>query len=394
MAAESVRSEDVRVHVFDAMPSVGRKLLLAGKGGLNLTHAEPACLFLSRYGGREGELTPLLSAFDATAVRTWAGELGISTIVGTSGRVFPTDFKAAPLLRAWLRRLRSGGVTFHLRHRWCGWDESGGLRFETPQGIRAVSSVTTILALGGASWPKTGSDGSWVPFLKMRGIDVAPLRPANCGFDVNWSDHIRERFEGCPVKAVEVSAHDASDLPVRRQGQFVVTKYGVEGGVIYSIAALLRDRIDRAGSAMLHLDLSPDRDLTRLVTDLSRPRGKRTVATHLQRYAGIEGVKSALLREVVPKEDFGNPVSLARAIKSLPIKLTAARPVREAISTAGGVRFEGLDEWLMFRQIHGVFCAGEMLDWEAPTGGYLLTACLASGRAAGIGAARWMRLNR
>jgi len=387
MAAEAACSEGLHVDLYDAMASVGRKFLLAGKGGLNLTHSEPAEGFLSRYGPRRAQIQPLLSCFGPEALREWARGLGVETFVGTSGRVFPSDLKAAPLLRAWLRRLRQGGVTFHVRHRWCGWDENGSLRFVTPQGIRLVSADAVVLALGGGSWPRLGSDGNWVPLLAGRGVPIEPLKPANCGFDVSWSQHMRSRFGGHPVKPVIVAVTTAEGVEFRQQGEFVVTETGLEGGVIYAVSAWLRDEIQAKGMALIRLDLAPNRALPRLIKDLSRPRGSRSMASHLKRRVGIEGVKAALLREFVPKQDFANPELLGAAIKALPVRLVAPRPLEEAISTAGGIAFEALDGQLMIRALPGVFCAGEMLDWEAPTGGYLLTACFASGRVAGIGAA-------
>ncbi len=390
MAAETARAGGVEVDLYDAMPSIGRKLLLAGKGGLNLTHSEPLEPFLSRYRPRRTQIEAVIKDFGPEALRAWAQALGIKTFVGSSGRVFPQDLKAAPLLRTWLRRLRKAGVRFHVRHRWLGWNQEGELLFRTFEDeTRSVHADATILALGGGSWPKLGSDARWVDILQKRGVSITPLRPANCGFDVEWSDHIRTKFAGHPVKSVAVIVAKPSGS-FWQQGEFVITKTGVEGGVIYAVSAYLRDQIEADGSAILKLDLAPDRDQARLTRELSRPRGKRTMATHLQRRAHIAGVKAALLREVTPKEDFADPVRLAAAIKSLPVKLVAARPMAEAISTAGGVRFEELDERLMIRKLPGLFCAGEMLDWEAPTGGYLLTACFATGRTAGAGAVRWL----
>jgi len=390
MAAETARAGGVEVDLYDAMPSIGRKLLLAGKGGLNLTHSEPLEPFLSRYGPRRTQIEPVIKDFGPEALRAWAQALGIKTFVGSSGRVFPQDLKAAPLLRTWLRRLRKAGVRFHVRHRWIGWNQEGELLFRIFEDeSRPVHADATILALGGGSWPKLGSDARWVDILQKRGVFIAPLRPANCGFDVEWSDHIRTKFAGHPVKSVAVIVAKPSGS-FWQQGEFVITKTGVEGGVIYAVSAYLRDQIEAEGSAILKLDLAPDRDQARLTRELSRPRGKRTMATHLQRRAHIAGVKAALLREVIPKEDFADPIRLAAAIKSLPVKLVAARPMAEAISTAGGVRFEELDERLMIRKLPGLFCAGEMLDWEAPTGGYLLTACFATGRTAGVGAVTWL----
>jgi hypothetical protein len=390
MVAEAACAAGKEVDVYDAMASVGRKFLLAGKGGLNLTHSESSEKFLSRYGERRTQIAPILASFTPDQLRTWARGLGIQTFVGTSGRIFPTDLKAAPLLRAWLRRLRTAGVRFHVRHRWIGWDVQGALLFTTPGGNRSVQADAVVLALGGGSWPKLGSDASWVPLLAGRGIHIAPLQPANCGFDVGWSEHFRTKFAGHPVKSVAIVMRNESGAESWHPGEFIITETGVEGGVIYTVSAALRDEILAKGSATLRLDLAPDRDVPRLIHDLLRPRGKRTMATHLQRQAHIEGVKAGLLREVVSKEDFANPARLAAAIKSLPIRLVAPRPLAEAISTAGGVAFDELDERLMVRALPGIFCAGEMLDWEAPTGGYLLTACFATGQVAGTGAVAWL----
>ena len=394
MAAETAISQGAQVDLYDAMASVGRKFLLAGKGGLNLTHSEPAEKFLTRYGERRAAIEPLLTAFGPESLREWARGLGVETFVGTSGRVFPSDLKSAPLLRAWLRRLRQGGVNFHVRHRWCGWDEDGALRFATSQGVRRVRAEAVVLALGGGSWPRLGSDGAWVSLLAGRGVPMEPLRPANCGFDVDWSQHLRTRFAGHPVKSVVVAVTTADGVEVRQQGEFVITETGIEGGVIYAVSAWVRDEILAKGVAHIRLDLAPDRNLPRLIKDLSRPRGSRSMASHLRRGAGIEGVKAALLREFVPKQDFTDPERLGAAIKSLPVTLVAPRPVEEAISTAGGIVFEALDSRLMIRALPGVFCAGEMLDWEAPTGGYLLTACFASGCVAGSGATAWITAMR
>lgn len=391
MAAETAVAAGARVELFEAQPSVGRKLLLAGRGGLNLTHAEPLDAVLSRYGARRARLAPFVQAFGPAALRDWARGLGIETFVGTSGRIFPRDLKASPLLRAWVRRLKAAGVQIHVRHRWQGWDDRGALRFATPAGLRLVSCEAVVLALGGGSWPQSGSDAAWVPILAGRQVDIAPLKPANCGFDVRWTDHFRTKFAGQPVKNVTVTATHRDGVAVRARGDCVITEHGLEGGAIYLVSAALRDGIEAEGTATLHMDLAPDRALERLTADLSQPRGKRTMATHLTRRAGIAGVKAGLLREVVNTEDFADAARVAEAIKSLPIRIVAPRPLAEAISTAGGLAFEALDERLMIRSLPGLFCAGEMLDWEAPTGGYLLTACLATGRAAGAGAVAWLR---
>lgn len=391
MVAEVLSQSGVRVDVYDAMPTVGRKFLMAGKGGMNITHAEPAEKFLSRYGSRRAQLEPLLEQFGANELREWVQGLGIATFVGSSGRVFPADMKAAPLLRTWLHRLREAGVHFHMRHRWCGWNEEGALRFSTAEGERVVQADAVVLALGGGSWARLGSDGAWVDLLSQHGVNVAPLRPANCGFDVAWSDHFASRFAGHPLKAVKVSLTDAGSDVHTRQGDVMVTSNGIEGGVIYALSALLRDEIAARGSATIQLDLSPNKDMSRLIAEINHPRGSRSMASHLQSRANIKGVQTGLLREIVLADDFAKPECLAAAIKSLPLRLIAARPIDEAISSAGGVTFEALDGNLMVRAMPGVFCAGEMLDWEAPTGGYLLTACFASGRQAGLGVLNYLR---
>ena len=391
MAAEVLAAGGAKVEVFDAMPSVGRKFLLAGKGGLNLTHGEPFEAFVGRYGARRAEIEGLLRRFDAEALRAWAAGLGIATFVGSSGRVFPHDLKAAPLLRAWLNRLRGAGVVFHARHRWIGWDEAGRARFDTPDGERAVDARALVLELGGASWPRLGSDGTWWPLLAARGIELAPLQPANCGFDVGWTAHFRERHAGAPVKPVALDFRGRDGARFHRQGEFVVTEGGIEGSLVYVASALLRDEIAAHGEATVHLDLLPDRDAGFVAAEVARPRGSRSLSTHLKSRLGIAGVKAALLHELLDREAMHDPTQLASALKALPLRLVAPRPIAEAISSAGGVRFEALDERLMSRALPGVFCAGEMLDWEAPTGGYLLTACFASGRAAGQGVLDWLR---
>ncbi len=393
MAAEVLAQGGVHVELFDAMPSVGRKLLLAGRGGLNLTHSEDLAPFLARYAESEAAITPWLREFDPHALRDWALSLGVSTFVGSSGRVFPSDMKAAPLLRAWLHRLRAVGVVFHTRHRWLGWADDGRLLLTGPAGGTLHQADACVLALGGASWPRLGSDGTWVPLLQARGVDIAPLKPANCGFDVRagWSPYLAERFAGQPVKPVAATFVDVQGQPWRVQGEFVLTATGVEGSLIYAFAAPLREAILRDGSASLHLDLLPDHSAEQVVAETKRPRGPRSLATHLKSRLGIQGLKLALLHEVSGAEALQDPLQLAMALKALPLTLDAPRPIAEAISTAGGVRFEAIDEHGMLRALPGVFCAGEMLDWEAPTGGYLLNACLASGRAAGRGALAYLQ---
>lgn len=385
MAAEVISARGVKVNVYDSMPSVGRKFLMAGKSGLNITHSEPFEDFASRYGQRRPQIEPMLKAFGADQLRAWVHSFGIETFVGTSGRVFPVGMKASPLLRAWLTRLNASNVTFHLRHKLTAILPDGSLRFLAPDGEVTVKADAVVLALGGGSWRRLGSDGAWVDWLRQAGAEVEPLRPSNCGFDVAWSQHFREKYEGHPVKSVVLSFGDT-----RQQGEFIVTKEGVEGGLIYAASARMRDEIEANGVAVMRLDLKPDRTLAWLTEKLSRPRGSRSLASYLEKTLGIRGVKAGLLREFVPKEDFANPERLAGFIKALPVPLVAPRPLDEAISSAGGVRFESLDERLMLRALPGVFCAGEMLDWEAPTGGYLLTACFSSGYAAGHGVLDWL----
>ncbi len=387
MAAETL-APSCDVHVYDAMASSGRKFLLAGRGGMNITHAEAYEQFVTRYGARAPHLRPMLDAFGPEAVRAWVHGLGVETFVGSSQRVFPREMKAAPLLRAWLHRLREAGVHLHQRHRWTGWQD-GALRFATPAGDIAVQADAVVLALGGASWARLGSDGAWVPLLQEQGVDVAPLLPSNCGFDVGWSEHFASRHAGEPLTTVAATWLDANGARVRKQGQFVVTATGVEGSLIYAMSAPLRDQVAAHGSAVIELDLLPDLTPQRVLEEVTRPRGSRSLSSHLQGRLHLKGVKAGLLHECLDKAAYADPLRLARAIKALPVTVRATRPIDEAISSAGGVRFEGLDG-TMLRALPGVFVAGEMLDWEAPTGGYLLTACLASGVAAGRDVAGWL----
>ncbi|MGA8515851.1 MAG: TIGR03862 family flavoprotein [Burkholderiaceae bacterium] len=409
MAAEVLSNAGVQVHVYDAMPSAGRKFLLAGIGGLNLSHSEPMELFLTRFYERNTALVPVLRTQAATQLVAWAKGLGIDTFVGSSGRIFPTDMKAAPLLRAWLQRLRTRGVQFHMRHRWTGWAPSeagqalGALQFEhrsaadaVPE-VVSVQSTATILALGGASWPRLGSDGAWLPWLRAKGVDVADLLPANCGFDVQaspahrqadapavgWSPHFASKYAGQPFKTVAISV-PGSDFA--RQGEFVATQTGVEGSLIYAASKLLRERVAATGSATFHLDLLPQWDAAKVLREVSHPRGSRSLSSHLSSRLNLDGIKLNILYELLGKDAMNTPAQLATAIKALPITVVATRPIAEAISSAGGIRFEAMDARYMLHKLPGVFCAGEMLDWEAPTGGYLLTAAMATGRAAGDGA--------
>ena len=389
MAAETARAAGHAVDLFEAKGSVGRKFLIAGKGGLNLTHGDAFDLFASRYGERRDQVADWLRDFDADALRRWAAGLGVETFVGSSGRVFPSDLKAAPLLRGWVRRLREQGVRFQVLHRWTGFDADGALCFDTPEGEVRHHVRATVLAMGGGSWPELGSDGAWVQPLAAAGVDIAPLQPANCGFDADWSEHFAQRFAGAPIKPVRLAIDGPGPL-AWRQGECVATATGLEGSLVYALSAALRERIRAEGSVVLRMDLAPGRDPARLLKDLSRPRNGRSVGEHLRRSTGIEGVKAGLLREVLDKAAMADPARLAAAIKDLPVRLQRPRPIAEAISSAGGVRLEALDQDLMLRDRPGLFCAGEMLDWEAPTGGYLLTACFAGGFRAGRAAARWL----
>ena len=398
MAAEVLLQGGAQVDLYDAMPSVGRKFLLAGKGGLNLTHSEPMDAFITRYGVQADAVASWLQAFSPQQLRDWVAGLGISTFVGSSGRVFPAEMKAAPLLRAWLHRLRGQGLRLHMRHRWLGWqpdDAATVLRFEVPDGQTEVQADAVLLALGGASWPQLGSDGRWWPWLADRGVALAPLLPANCGFDVGWSGYFAQRFAGTPVKSVRLRLDEGAGPPFDRQGEFVITAGGVEGSLIYAASARLRDAIARHGTATAWLDLQPGRSQAQLASALAKGRAARSLPNHLKEHAGLDGVKAALLRERWSADELArrvaqDPAGLAAELKAWPLNLRAARPVAEAISTAGGVALSALDAGLMLQALPGVFCAGEMVDWEAPTGGYLLSASMASGRVAAAGALAWL----
>jgi uncharacterized flavoprotein (TIGR03862 family) len=389
MAAEMLAQGGAGVTVFDAMPSAGRKFLMAGRGGLNLTHSEALPVFLARYGDAMPRLAAAIQAFPPDSLRQWSEALGQPTFVGSSGRVFPEALKASPLLRAWLRRLDSMGVQFRLRHRWTGWDGHGRLLFQTSDGQYAVDARATVLALGGASWPRLGSSGAWVEILAARGVAISRLRPANCGFTVAWSDIFRDRFEGRPLKGIALSFG-----PHTVRGEAVITRTGIEGGAIYALSAVLREAILAVGQATLHLALRPDLDLKGLVARLSAPRGKQSFSNWLRKAAHLSPVAIGLLREAAIAS--GAPLSslstenLAGLINAAPVKLTGVAPIARAISTAGGIAFDELDADFMIRRLPGVFAAGEMLDWEAPTGGYLLQASFATGAAAGRGALKWL----
>jgi len=388
MAAETLTQAGIKVEVYDAMPSVGRKFLMAGKGGMNISNAEPFDKLLSRYGAGLATLETSLSNFSPEHLITWIQSLGISTFVGSSGRVFPIDMKAAPLLRAWLHRLKTSGAEFHVRHQWLGWSDQHQLRFHTPNGEKIISADITILALGGASWPTLGSTGNWVELLNDKLVKIRPLKPANCGFDISWSSYFVERCAGEPLKSVRIT-FTADGLEHSQKGECVITKTGIEGGLIYSLSSVIRDAIDTMGYALITIDLTPDIDFASLLKKVSLPRGKQSLANHLRKKLKLSGVKSALLHEVLSSAEFSDPIRLCETIKALPVKLISTRPIEEAISSAGGVCFDELDEYLMIKALPGVFCAGEMLDWEAPTGGYLLTACFATGHRAGLGALAW-----
>ncbi len=379
MAAEVVSAAGHDVTVYDAMPTVSRKFLLAGKSGLNITHSEDYARFVTRFGVASEHLRPALDGFTPEDVQAWAAELGTETFTGSSGRVFPKAMKASPLLRAWLRRLEAQGVTILTRHRWTGFT-GNAFTFETPAGIKTVECDAALLALGGASWPKLGSDGAWASWLADKGVEIDVLRPANCGFDVDWDDGFKERFAGVPVKSVTATSGAGTF-----SGEFVITQDGIEGSLVYAHAASLRDQLQEQGSASLVLDLAPGRSAEKLARDLARQDSKASFANRLRKGAGIEGVKIALLRKFADAADLSDPQRLARLIKALPLVVVRPRPITEAISSAGGVRWSAIDNTYMLKALPGVFVAGEMLDWEAPTGGYLLTACFATGRAAAHG---------
>jgi hypothetical protein len=420
MAAEILAQAGHSVQVFEAKPSAGRKFLMAGRGGLNITHSEPAERFNARYGARAPEFAAMLAALNANALCEWVHSLGIETFVGSSGRVFPAEMKAAPLLRAWINRLRKQNVQFLMRHRWLGFEldhrseahvaAKPTLRFESPKGEVTVTPDAVVLALGGGSWARLGSDGAWWPLLQQQGVALAPLLPSNGGFETKWSQHFIDQCAGQPLKTAEFwltttpakatkgrpkSAKATRTLAAGKQtahlrGECLMTEHGLEGGAIYTLSAALRDEILRHGQVTLYVDLLPDHTAEKVLTEVSHPRGTRSLSSHLRSRLGVHGVKAALLRECLSAETFKDPVKLAAGLKALPIVLTACRPIDEAISTAGGVQFEGLTKQLMIKTLPGVFCAGEMLDWEAPTGGYLINGAMASGKAAAAGASEWL----
>lgn len=390
MAAEMLAQGGARVTVYDATPSAGRKFLMAGRGGLNLTHSEPLPDFLTRYREAPPHLRAAIEAFPPDALRDWSAALGQVTFVGSSGRVFPKTFKASPLLRAWLRRLDAARVQFAFRHRWTGWDAQGRLTFQTPDGRLAIDAKATVLALGGASWPRLGSDGRWVELLAAKGIAISKLRPANSGFTVAWSDVFRDRFEGQPLKgvALTIGAHTL-------RGEAMITRSGIEGGAIYTLSAELREAVLGLGHATLMIALRPDLDTTALTTRLSGTRGKQSLANFLRKAAQLSPVGIGLMQEAAiasgrPLASF-SPAELAHLVNAIPVQLTGIAPIDRAISTAGGIAFDELDDRFMLRKLPGMFAAGEMLDWEAPTGGYLLQASFATGAAAGRGVLAWSK---
>ncbi|PIZ04068.1 MAG: aminoacetone oxidase family FAD-binding enzyme [Gammaproteobacteria bacterium CG_4_10_14_0_8_um_filter_38_16] len=388
MAAEILSQNDVTVDLYESMPSLGRKFLMAGKSGLNLTHAEPYHTFITRYGDKQKQIETHLNHFKPDDLLAWVKGLGIETFIGSSGRIFPKEMKASPLLRAWLKRLQANGVTFHTRHHWKGWKEKF-LIFDSPAGFIKIKPDATILALGGASWPKLGSRGEWVLWLEEAGISIEPFYPANCGFIVNWSKHFSEKFHGHPMKSVVLSFKD-----FKQKGDFVLTRTGMEGSLIYAASAKLRDALASTGTAVLALDLAPDISREKLMVALAKSRGSRSLSSHIKKTTHLSDAKIALLYEFFSKEDLVKIEKLADAIKALHIPLSAISSLEIAISSAGGVHFEDLNDNLMLRKMPGIFCAGEMIDWEAVTGGYLLTACFATGRAAGNGALNWLRSNK
>jgi uncharacterized flavoprotein (TIGR03862 family) len=390
MAAEVLAQDGANVTIYDAMPSVGRKFLMAGRGGLNLTHSEPLPQFLARYREAMPHLKAAIEAFSPSALREWSEALGQETFVGSSGRVFPRAFKASPLLRAWLLRLDAMGVKLTLRHRWTGWDEQGRLRFQTPDGPQAVGASATVLALGGASWPRLGSDGAWAEILAAKGVVTSRLRPANCGFTVAWSDIFRDRFEGQPLKGVALN-FGANTI----RGEAAITRTGIEGGAVYALSAELREAIIRSGQVTLRVALRPDLDMKDLIAKVSAPRGKQSLSNFLRKAVHLSPVAIGLLQEAAKASGASlaslSPPDLASLINAVPVELTGIAPIVRAISTAGGIAFDELDTDFMLRRLPGVFAAGEMLDWEAPTGGYLLQASFATGAAAGRGALKWLK---
>jgi len=388
MAADFLRHYPIEVTIYEAMPSVGRKFLLAGKGGMNITHSEEFASFVNRYGAEKDFIQPMLEQFNNQAVRDWMQSLGFDSFVGSSGRVFPTDMKAAPLLRAWLHRLRESGVKICVRHRWLGWNDSGALVFDSPHGTQHITADAVILACGGASWPRLGSNGAWSPVLQQQGIDVLPLQAANCGFDSQWSAEFSQKFAGQPIKSGVLSFTDSTGQTHSKKGDFVVTATGIEGSLIYALSRPLRETINQQGKVTVYLDLLPHKSVAQIGGILAKPRGSNSLANYLRKQLAIDGLKAGLLRECVSKEEMNCPERFAQLLKALPICLYQTRPIAEAISSAGGVSWDELDENLQLKKYPSIFCAGEMINWEAPTGGYLLTACFATAKCAALGVVR------
>ncbi|HEY9678925.1 MAG TPA: TIGR03862 family flavoprotein [Drouetiella sp.] len=389
MAAEVLAKAGVNVDVYESMPTLGRKFLRAGLGGLNITHSENFKAFCSRYGDKSEVLLPMLSRFKPNALREWVHELGIETFIGTSGRVFPKEMKAAPLLRTWVHRLRGLGVRIHSEHRWLGFSDDGELKIENKERQFSIKPDAVILALGGASWPQLGSTGLWADGMRARGVEVAQWEPANCGFEIAWSQHIKDKFDGAPLKAVAVTFKGLDGVVRTKRGELLIKQWGIEGGLMYSFSRRIREYLNRHGKATFYIDLVPDRDLERVLSALSRPRGSHSFSRHLQDVIGNDALKRALIYEVAEGKT-ENPQSVAKLIKALPIVVSATRPIEEAISSAGGISFDAIDQNLMLKALPGIFVAGEMIDWEAPTGGYLLTACFATGRWSAKGVIGWL----
>jgi uncharacterized flavoprotein (TIGR03862 family) len=391
MAAEVLANAGASVDVYESMPTLGRKFLRAGLGGLNITHSEPFAAFCSRYGDKQEQMQSFLDNLPPGALREWVHALGIETFIGSSGRVFPKEMKAAPLLRAWVHRLRGCGVRLHMNHRWLGFNHDGSLRLERPTEEFSIQPKAVILALGGASWPQLGSTGTWLGWLEERGVETSPWQSANCGFNVDWSAHMREKFAATPLKSVALTFTDLSGSTETRQGEMLIKEYGVEGSLIYAFSRRLRETINAQGEATFILDLLPGRSAERVLADLSRPRGSRSMSRHLQGCLGDDSLKRNLLYETLDREQLADPHQIAKFIKALPVTVRSTRPLAEAISTAGGVCFSSIDENLMLKKLPGIFVAGEMIDWEAPTGGYLLSGCFATGLCAGRGAVKWLK---
>jgi uncharacterized flavoprotein (TIGR03862 family) len=385
MAAELLASAGKQVTIYDRMPSLGRKFLLAGRGGLNLTHSEGLETFMTRYGDAKAWLDPMVESFPPAALQDWSQQLGEETFVGSSGRIFPKSFKTSPLLRAWLRRLDGLGVQVRTEHRWMGWSASGAVQFATKDGAVEVNPYAVILALGGASWARMGSDGAWVDILQAQGIVVKPLLPTNCGFTIVWSDVLKSRFAGTPLKRIALSIGDHS---VR--GEAMLTQDGLEGGAVYALSAKIRDTLMANGEAKVLLDLRPDMDKAQIIQKMARARGGDSFTNYLRKSLALPPNAIALLREIKPDVPKYSDMALANLIKAVPLRITGIRSIDRAISTAGGVARETFDDGLMIKALPGVFCAGEMLDWEAPTGGYLLQACFSSGRVAAQSTLRYL----